>query len=64
MLTNFENKRIKMVGQSKINDVSDAFASLFYSKIKSVVNSVEIDEEVYSGRRVINFSNKMFMDSD
>ena len=44
------------------NDLSDEFAKFFDTKIKNIVNTVGIDENVYNGKRLVNSEEKMFMD--
>jgi hypothetical protein len=45
-------------------DLTDECASFFDTKIRKVINNAEIDENVYNGRKVINATNRMFMDTD
>jgi hypothetical protein len=46
------------------NEVSYVFASFFAKKKKNVVDSVPIDEAVYNAEKMVDSSNKMFMDSN
>ncbi len=48
---------------AEINSVNlpDAFACFFDSKIRNVINEVEIDNTVYNGKKLVNTNNSMFM---
>ncbi len=39
------------------SDLSDAFASFFDLKIKDVLKPVDIDKDVYNGRKLVNSAN-------
>ena len=46
-------------------NVSESFAEFFDKKVKSIVSSCTIDENVYNGRRIIpNSNNKNFVNYD
>ena len=44
------------------NDLPDSFARFFDKKVKDIITSVSIDEDVYNGKELINANNSMFMD--
>ena len=45
--------------------VSESFADFFDNKVKNIVNSCVVDENVYNGRRIIhNNNNKNFVNHD
>ena len=43
------------------NEVANVFASYFDNKIKSLLDEVTINENVYNGRKLIDTSDKFFM---
>ena len=43
-------------------ELSEKFGKFFDTKIKEVLSTVSIDEEVYNGRQLLIAENKMFMD--
>ena len=43
------------------NDIADAFANFFESKIQDIQNEISIDEEVYNGTKKVNADNLNFM---
>jgi hypothetical protein len=45
-------------------DVPDEFAKFFDTKVKNIILSVNIKEEVYNGTRKVNTENTMFMDKN
>ena len=45
------------------HDLPDTFARFFDKKVKDILTSVSIDEEVYNGKELINANSTMFMDS-
>ena len=44
------------------NNVPEVFARFFDTKIREILDVVEIDDDVYNGRRLVESRNKMFMD--
>jgi hypothetical protein len=47
-----------------LKEVPDEFAKFFDTKVKNIILSVNIKEEVYNGTKKVNKENKMFMDKD
>ena len=50
-------KKVQLDGEN----LPDVFASFFDTKIKNVMETVEIENDVYNGRKMVNSENKMFM---
>ena len=42
----------------------DIFAKHFDSKLKNIVETVNINQDVYNGKRIVKGENKMFMDPE
>jgi hypothetical protein len=51
-------------GRVTPNDLPDSFARFFDTKIKDLLNSVGIDEDVYNGKKLVIAKNSMFMESE
>ena len=45
----------------KQENIPDAFANFFKDKVQNIVNTTEIDPDVYNGKRKLNTPNKNFM---
>jgi hypothetical protein len=48
----------------KKENSQDVFAGFFDNKIRAIINSSNINEEVYNGKRKVLAENKMFMNQD
>ena len=48
----------------KCEELADKFATFFSNKIDKILETVEIDDQVYNGERKVNCEAKMFMDPD
>jgi hypothetical protein len=46
------------------SEKAEAFATFFDTKIKSVLNSVSINEDNYNGKKIVNSEDKMFNDKN
>ena len=45
-------------------DISETFASFFDNKVKAIVESCKVDDNVYNGKRKVNTNDKNFMTRD
>jgi hypothetical protein len=63
-VTTMPNQMYNNKNEASRSNLSDSFAAYFDKKIKDMLVQVNIENDAYNGKRLINAENKMFMDSD